>query len=292
MPWCPKCKNEYVEGITTCADCDVALVDELPKEMSDDMPVILGHIDTKEAGEKIITFLSYQGIKTAGLLPSDENNITSGFELVTAPIEKIDVEMILSSLRTENSELEDKELSPLLPEIESKLAEIEEEEASKMFSDLRTETSSVYVKKKDKYNDLKFSGISFIVFGVIGAVILGLNLAGVFEFFNTFSCIILFIVFVGFFVVGIGSLIRARKLKGMVKQEDKTMDEVMDWIEKNMEDDWISSLMDSECSEEDNYFDVHAKMCAKLSEQFPFLNTDYIDQLMDDRYNQYCETLN
>lgn len=27
--WCPKCKNEYVEGITTCADCGVELVDSL-----------------------------------------------------------------------------------------------------------------------------------------------------------------------------------------------------------------------------------------------------------------------
>lgn len=30
MPWCPKCKCEYREGITECADCKVPLVDELP----------------------------------------------------------------------------------------------------------------------------------------------------------------------------------------------------------------------------------------------------------------------
>lgn len=28
MAWCPKCKNEYREGITVCADCGCALVDE------------------------------------------------------------------------------------------------------------------------------------------------------------------------------------------------------------------------------------------------------------------------
>lgn len=27
--WCPKCKNEYVPGITKCADCDVDLVESL-----------------------------------------------------------------------------------------------------------------------------------------------------------------------------------------------------------------------------------------------------------------------
>ena len=29
MPWCPKCRNEYVEGITRCADCGSELVDSL-----------------------------------------------------------------------------------------------------------------------------------------------------------------------------------------------------------------------------------------------------------------------
>lgn len=39
MPWCPVCKNEYVEGKTHCPDCDVDLVEELPEEEdSADMP--------------------------------------------------------------------------------------------------------------------------------------------------------------------------------------------------------------------------------------------------------------
>lgn len=32
MAWCPKCKNEYVEGITICADCGSELVETLPPE--------------------------------------------------------------------------------------------------------------------------------------------------------------------------------------------------------------------------------------------------------------------
>ena len=30
--YCPKCRGEYREGFTRCADCDVDLVDELPPE--------------------------------------------------------------------------------------------------------------------------------------------------------------------------------------------------------------------------------------------------------------------
>ncbi|KPK72466.1 hypothetical protein AMJ87_04685 [candidate division WOR_3 bacterium SM23_60] len=29
---CPKCKAEYIHGITICADCDIPLVDRLPKK--------------------------------------------------------------------------------------------------------------------------------------------------------------------------------------------------------------------------------------------------------------------
>lgn len=29
MPWCPKCKNEYVEGVTVCVDCGCDLVESL-----------------------------------------------------------------------------------------------------------------------------------------------------------------------------------------------------------------------------------------------------------------------
>lgn len=30
MPFCPKCRAEYVEGVKSCPDCNVMLVDELP----------------------------------------------------------------------------------------------------------------------------------------------------------------------------------------------------------------------------------------------------------------------
>ena len=32
MPWCPKCKNEYREGFTECAECGCRLVESIQPE--------------------------------------------------------------------------------------------------------------------------------------------------------------------------------------------------------------------------------------------------------------------
>lgn len=39
MAWCPKCKNEYREGITHCPDCDVDLVEDLLPEDKEEITV-------------------------------------------------------------------------------------------------------------------------------------------------------------------------------------------------------------------------------------------------------------
>lgn len=68
MPWCPKCKSEYVEGMTQCADCKVALVDELGEETHEDtefvsvkdIPVIEVEDDGKEDIERPSLTVKYE----------------------------------------------------------------------------------------------------------------------------------------------------------------------------------------------------------------------------------------
>lgn len=36
MPYCPKCRCEFIDGVKTCNDCGVELVDELPPDDQED----------------------------------------------------------------------------------------------------------------------------------------------------------------------------------------------------------------------------------------------------------------
>lgn len=49
MPWCPKCKSEYREGFTVCADCGCELVEEEPSEER----VMLPFEEEAPAGEQV-----------------------------------------------------------------------------------------------------------------------------------------------------------------------------------------------------------------------------------------------
>ena len=263
MPWCPKCKNEYIEGITTCADCGVELVEELPAETDPGAPVILCHVNDKETADKFVSYLCYGGLKTAAAIPAD--NEKAGYDLVAAEFERESAENMFAQFHSID-EITDMDPNELMPDVEKQLEELQSEEASHMFSELRTEASSVYVKKKDKYSDLKFI-----------------------SFFNEFSMIIMAVVFVLFIGIGIASLIRAGKLKNIVSEEEKVTKDVMTWIDANINDELIGTLIDASLSEEDNYFSAHEKLCNMLIEQFPLFSRAYADELMDERYNDYCE---
>ncbi|MCC6488368.1 MAG: DUF2007 domain-containing protein [Candidatus Hydrogenedentes bacterium] len=49
--FCPKCRTEYREGFTTCADCGATLVDTLPPEPEPEYVDLVTVLETNEAAD-------------------------------------------------------------------------------------------------------------------------------------------------------------------------------------------------------------------------------------------------
>lgn len=59
MPWCPKCKTEYQNGISVCSDCATALVDELKEDL-----IPFFQSDNKKIADKLAAFFQYSDLSS------------------------------------------------------------------------------------------------------------------------------------------------------------------------------------------------------------------------------------
>jgi len=91
MPYCPQCKNEFVEGTTTCEDCGLSLVDELYKGPPDSSTVdelvevwrTQGEVDA----QLIKSLLEGNGIDS--MLSGESLRLTHGFTVDGLALVKI-----------------------------------------------------------------------------------------------------------------------------------------------------------------------------------------------------------
>lgn len=73
MPFCPKCRYEYIDGIGECPDCGIRLVEELEEEDSEE--------ESAEGEEG-------EAIRETDFVPLRHNNSRSSIEIIQEALEK------------------------------------------------------------------------------------------------------------------------------------------------------------------------------------------------------------
>jgi len=265
MPFCPKCKAEYREGFTMCADCKVPLVESLETKH----PV---KIDDKPDSSIFMSFEDYARL-------TEEDEIGS----VETEIKNADPEDLLEDASF--AAQADREPTP---------EEIEKIRAELLRRQMAEKQETEYVSKKDKAGEYLSTGIMLIVMGALGCVFIGLMVAGVLPFkprglVSYIIDAVMFLFFALFIYFGIHSLTRYKdyKVKAVVENDENA--EFEEWFKKTITMSFIDSDLEITDDEQTNFFKRNAKIKYLISQNFPSVSESLADLMIDKYYGDIFE---
>jgi len=309
MPWCPKCKTEYREGITHCADCKVELVAEYKEVILQNATANLVKVDAEHImfAKKLQDFLQYSGISSVILneetllgvyvAPEDLNKAKKLFKAFYS----VETEMVMQKAE-EAAFLKGEEFDDYFGDDEDdteEAAESGEETASlsrSTASSCCATEAQGFVSAVARYEDYRSSGATFTVIGSIGIVFAILNFMDVISLFgSTYSSLVLFFMFGIFLVLGIFSYIKAGSLKENALAEKKLVTDVKDWIAHNITKEMLASLNSEESDEDDSrteellYLDRLDRLVDMVLTAFPAVHASLAEQLIEEFSNEHME---
>ena len=279
MKICPKCKNEYRDNFTHCADCDCELV-TVGEETNDQKLLIQApHPIVKKVQE----YLEYCKFTSLFANDSDEQGIMCLY--CSAKEYKEAYKQMNVYLVEEQKKAHEARMASMTEEEKAAL-EAEREEAIK-----QTPPSNIYQNYAAKAEENKSSAISFWVIGVLGAVLVALSWFGMLPFSiggqgNWFSHGVMFAFFIMFIIIGFVSAKNAGKYKELVNKEADSKSELEKFMEEQFTKELLSRIQAE--TEEEAYFRRMTYMRKNVVEQFPDLANrgSFVESLLDKYYDE------
>ena len=287
MAWCPKCKNEYRDGITVCAECGCALVDE--SELTTMVPLIFGEeqqmLDLQE-------FLRYNHIADTEIKYDDKESI---HELL---VSEVDLQRArkLSCVFIEQQEIEKKNGTlqndakkdtvsgdeyAKVEDVESETDEQEEEYAQVL------QAAKPYVNSALQAEENRSSAWTLLVIGGMGILgiilcitgIIPLRIGNPYMFYGVMSA-----VFLLFVVMGAVSMKNAKIFAKKAESENSLRDSLLKWSSENLTIEKIDAQIENteELSEEILYFKRYEIIKKMMNHQFMNLDQGFLEKLIDD----------
>lgn len=283
MAWCPKCKNEYREGITVCPDCGETLVSE--EELTDWTSVLFGE---QEEMAKLKDFLTYNGIGKSKITLDDAEQVYELFvdakeEKQAKTIARVFLEQ-QEKKRRENAAEEEASVDEFLMPGE---AETEEEVTSgELFRTASTQGGLTYMNSGAKAEENRSSAWVLLVVGILGILVMALGITGVlpfnignpYMFYGVMSA-----VFILFIVMGVVSMRNAKLFEKKAESENSLVDTLLKWSGENLTAEEIDTQIENaaDIPEEALYYKRFEVIRSQMNHQFMNLDQQMLENLID-----------
>lgn len=274
MPWCPKCKNEYKEGYTICADCGAELVASL-----EEGPVAV-YFGAEDELNEMCDFMRANGIRNTNVV-FDEKEDT--YELLVARDKAQEAQ---NQIRVYLSQIA---APKKLAEMQQMAEEMEAQETE------QEEYTAPYQEADKKAEEYKSGADTLLIVGVLGLIALVLLNLGIIPitltgFSKALVTGVMGVMFLIFLVMGITSRKSYNELKAQAGNEKDQKSEIQSYLKENIQcDTFDADLTDDEPSMEILYFRRIEKMKEMVNEKYPALDKAFMDYIIEETYTEIFE---
>lgn len=321
MPWCPKCKNEYREGIKICADCGCELVES--EQLTNMTPLIFGEEEEMLSLKK---FLEYNKLKQV-VLRFDEKESVYEILVSEEDIKKANaMAKVFLEQEAERKEVQKQGKVQNQPEMEQgkearkqkgmqqgeevenqqekqqgiaaqkqkEMREVQEETEEKTqggkqgaMQEQEIMEAALYKNSSERAEDNRSSAWILLGVGTVGIVVMVLGILGIvpLRIGNPYMFYgVMSAVFFLFIVMGAISMKNARIFAKKAESENSLQDTLISWCRGNLD----AAGIDAEIgiaegdAEELLYFKRYEKIKEKLNHQFMNLDQAFLDHFIDE----------
>lgn len=287
MPWCPKCKNEYRDGIRICVDCGCELVEE---EQSDGQTAVI--FGEKEQMDSLKNFLEYNKLTGISVRFDESENMYELFVQKEDKDSAADMARIFLSQEAQRvKELQEAEAEECSGQEETGEAYPDSSQGSEQGEADGEEAGSVssvaYLNNTERAEDNKSSAWTLLFVGAVGLIVMILGMTEVIPLRvgNSYMFYgVMIAVFLLFMVMGVVSMKNARIFAKKAESENTLKDAMVKWYQENLN----GADIDAELEDADGiaaevlYFKRVQKLKEKFNHQYMNLDQAFLENFIDE----------